>query len=48
VVATESAAVEQVALPAERATLAQPLIETPPSRKLTVPVGVPAEPETVA
>ena len=43
-----SAAVAQVALPLARATAAQPEIDTPPSRKLTVPVATPADPVTLA
>ena len=36
------------AVPVERATLVQPGIAAPPSRKVTLPVGVPALPLTLA
>src|SRR5688572_19009782 len=45
---TASADVVHVATPAARATLAQPATEPAPSRKLTVPVGVPAPGATAA
>jgi branched-chain amino acid transport system substrate-binding protein len=47
-VATDSDEVVHAALPAASATAEQPGMELAPSRKLTVPVGVPAPPETVA
>lgn len=47
-VPTESDDVVQDAEPPESATDAQPAIAVPPSLKLTVPVGVPLEPETDA
>ena len=40
--------VTQVAVPLERVWAVQPVIGVPPTLKVTVPVGVPPAPETVA